>query len=639
MQGVVSAPQSRPSERSLRNRKRETLQRSGSEMSSASPSSGRRASLMIPAPVSASPIAASARDEPMNGLPDEPQLSQPTPPTSPPAVQVVKQTHRHSQANAKALDQLKKYYAQESGWTLYSDAKGMRISTSQKEGGGMPLMKGETEIRGGWNVEDVIAVIQSLGARKVWDERFDSGKIADRFDNRDELLTHNSQKGVWPVTARDFALSSHVVREGEVGEDSSKVYVLSTSVEDDKIPVEPKKVRADMHVAGWVLEPEYMKGTGMTALIKATYIVEVDIKLESIPSAILKIISTSTPACAGRVDDFLQTRGCPPYWKDLSLAGLSYTEEQFDAKTGEASFKVGLNTKTPPKGLGDYSVSPFRWSKRMYPNGFDMTITPKPPADAVIVEAVGGKAAENLRITFDRRLLGDEQYSFQIQKRGENARGTEVIVNGKPISIASSTDVMQSPSSVKRVPVLPTPEAYSTTPADNAVATPPQTPLSSKVRNGTAATADLSQQSPKSTAGAAAAAGITSAERSKQRKASRSASNVKREMIPEETKATSRNIGSSTPSSSPMLSDTAATPAVTKSTTDKAATAVSSVDQAVRGSEKTVNQSTTHPAAAGVPSNAVLILGPELHFNARQLAALIAAFFIAYYMGKFSVRC
>ncbi|KAG0083639.1 hypothetical protein BGZ92_010609 [Podila epicladia] len=117
--------------------------------------------------------------------------------------------HRHSETARKALAMFKVLASSsEDRWRTISSENGFKAYSRVISGAGLPMLRGEGTITGGWTVEQINAVIESSGCRQIWDDRFDNLSIAETF-NHNEYLFHITLKGVGSLTG---TLPSSVVK-------------------------------------------------------------------------------------------------------------------------------------------------------------------------------------------------------------------------------------------------------------------------------------------------------------------------------------------------------------------------------------------------------------------------------------------
>ncbi|KAI8924030.1 hypothetical protein BC831DRAFT_513675 [Entophlyctis helioformis] len=205
--------------------------------------------------------------------------------------------HRHTQTVATNMALLADLEPLDHGWnTTLPETNGVAISTVEVAGVDLPFIRGDGIIFGNWSLEEVLSVVRSGAARKMWDPRFDSSQVIDTLSPND-LLLHTVQKGTFPVSARDFVTLSSVFWMSP-----TKVIYNSSSVHDSKGPPDGLngRVRGELLVAGWIL-------ARVQYGIKASYIVHVDPK-GSVPSTLIKMVQQQTPMCIANVAKYLEPK-------------------------------------------------------------------------------------------------------------------------------------------------------------------------------------------------------------------------------------------------------------------------------------------------------------------------------------------
>ncbi|KAK3828904.1 MAG: hypothetical protein J3Q66DRAFT_275962, partial [Benniella sp.] len=191
-------------------------------------------------------------------------------------------------------------------------------------GAGLPMLRGEGVISGGWTVEQINAAIESAGCRQIWDERFENLSIAETF-NSNEYLFHITLRGIGSLTGRDLAGVTIIDRDPQ----TSALYNVSTSVLDNTIPEDPSRVRAILELSGWSLRPIF-DGRGNTISVNVTYVIQLDIR-GSLPNSVLKSVSASMMTVVPRLNDFINDIGHPPYAYHIAGSRLFDT---FNPETG-----------------------------------------------------------------------------------------------------------------------------------------------------------------------------------------------------------------------------------------------------------------------------------------------------------------
>nr|CAG8596285.1 14438_t:CDS:2 [Entrophospora candida] len=277
-----------------------------------------------------------------------------------PATLKNKKTHRHSNALKKALDKFKSESSSLQGWNLYSENKGFKIYMKDVVGKSTPLIRGEMAITGGYTAEDVYAIAYSLDMKKLWDDRYEGGEIIE-FLNDYDCLVRVAMKGTFPVSGRDMSLAGMLDRE----EGTGIIRYVTVSVNDPLIPQSKRHVRADLHFAGWEFIPTYFDSNpNRIKSVFCKYIVDIDIKLATVPSSILKQFSVQTPIVVLKINELLHKIGYPPYMLLESSSSTALLPDQLDIKT----FDYVTTIKAFPGAIAE-----IKFSKLMYPNGFDIS--------------------------------------------------------------------------------------------------------------------------------------------------------------------------------------------------------------------------------------------------------------------------
>ncbi|KAF0397937.1 Bet v1-like protein [Gigaspora margarita] len=266
-------------------------------------------------------------------------------------------SHHHQDAASEAIEMLKSLARDQYSWVLYSESKGVKVYQKDNPGKSVPYMRGDITIYGNFLPEDICQYAVSLDARKLWDDRYEEGTTVERYSFT-EVLTRSAMKGTFPISGRDFAMICTVDRDPD-----GTIWCAATSIIDPKIPENKKYVRADLILAGWELRPVY-DSAGNRSAIEVKYIVDIDIKLDSVPSRILKSISMQTPMCVAKIDELLKTIGFPPY---IRYTTGEIIHEEFNVD----NFRYDLILSNNGEGFTE-----IRTSDQMYPNGFNISIQP-----------------------------------------------------------------------------------------------------------------------------------------------------------------------------------------------------------------------------------------------------------------------
>ncbi|CAG8662375.1 2685_t:CDS:2, partial [Racocetra fulgida] len=296
-------------------------------------------------------------------------------------------SHDYYNNAKKALELLKFLVNNWDGWDLYAESKGVKIY--QKDSGKlMPYLRGDVTIYGGFYPTDILSYINNLDSRKLY------GSIIERY-SFDYALTRVAMKGTFPLSGRDFIAISITERDPATG----TIWVANTSIVDPRAPESKNYVRANLVIAGWVLRPNFDGEKIVSVDVK--YIVDIDLKINSVPQSILKMLSMQVPLRIANIDDSLQKIGFPPYI--LSASGLIKNVE-FNIKTFQYDVTISIDGGT---------IVELRISKKMYPDGFDISAQPENAKAELLNDG------EVVRITVQD---GTETLHIKVQK---NTKGTQ----------------------------------------------------------------------------------------------------------------------------------------------------------------------------------------------------------------------
>lgn len=248
--------------------------------------------------------------------------------------------------------------------------------------------------------------------------------------NPNEMVFRSLQKGQFPVSGRDLCGLQVTIFDAR----SSTTYIVATSVVDPLVPINPKRVRAELTVAGWVLQPA-TSGQGTSI----TYIVKIDPK-GSIPSAIVKAVSIQTPLGVAEVLKYLRTHGSPPAAKVLGNTGegikLVVGKDHFDHKNSSFELEYTVTSEGDPANhTGLAGLVELQIDTKMYPSGVDLEIPAKTVQDYLTVKSSPDGKFVRLYMNFHKvRAAGTVQVSAKVVKKKKGAKG-EFTVNGAAGSV------------------------------------------------------------------------------------------------------------------------------------------------------------------------------------------------------------
>ncbi|KAG0380090.1 hypothetical protein BGX24_010208 [Mortierella sp. AD032] len=307
--------------------------------------------------------------------------------------------HRHSETARKALAMFKVLASSpEDRWKAVSSDGTFKSYSRVISGAGLPMLRAEGVISGGWTVEQINAVIESSGCRQIWDERFDNLSIAETF-NSNEYLFHVALQGIGSLTGRDLAGVTIVDRDPQ----TAALCNVSTSVLDSTIPEDPGRIRALLELSGWSLRPTF-DGQGNTVSVNVTFVIQIDIR-GTLPISVVKSLTASMMTAVFRLNQFINKTGYPPYASHISGTRLLDT---FDPKSGfyELCYKAAPGW------------TEVRVGRKVYKDGYDFFIKPDDPT--VRVELAPDFGGVRIWTTLDHE---GQSIIAQVTRKGQNPTG------------------------------------------------------------------------------------------------------------------------------------------------------------------------------------------------------------------------
>ncbi|KAI9596398.1 hypothetical protein BDF19DRAFT_421918 [Syncephalis fuscata] len=329
--------------------------------------------------------------------------------------------HRHAEKSDAALQLLMSLFADDpsnsdSHWRPAGERSGVRISahdTLMGSAGTLPVIRGDGIIEGGFAPREVMAVINSLGARKIWDTRFDGGKLVQIF-NPTEWLAHIALKGTFPMMNRDVVVMTQFYRD----ERNGFLCYCSTSVEDSLVPIDPQKVRGHLGLAGWVIRPDPTCMYGDR--LKVTYIVQMDVGGQ-MPQSIAKMLQRELPTCISGISRYLRRFSFPPHF----IPQLSPPRRHALAKP--------LPSKSPrrpsrrPRGGIRIIHDTFEHRLATYDLAYRVELNPFAAAVAAHAAAMGSSSSINSVMSQQPSPPSSSRSSFSIGCGNNTSSSTEVV--------------------------------------------------------------------------------------------------------------------------------------------------------------------------------------------------------------------
>ncbi|KAI8374311.1 uncharacterized protein BYT42DRAFT_399572 [Radiomyces spectabilis] len=311
---------------------------------------------------------------------------------------------RHRSVRKQCMETLKRLASSDlDEWKQHGERNNTQLYSKSVQGSALPILRADGMIGNAWSAEQVCSVVQSFGARKVWDEFFESGEIVERFSQK-EYLMHTQMKSVFPIHTRDFALLTTIESDAISG----TIHVASTSVSDNLVLETKTNIRGRMLIYGWVLQPE-KNDMGKLLGIKTTFICHMDLGGDMpLPPAIIRLLTTEVPACLDHVQWYLRQHGCPPYIR--RVAG-KVREEIFDSKT--KTYRITYTAKHEPSRQHQTNrllwCTDIRTHASMYANGYHIVTR---PSDGVRVELRADLMG--IRVYTDKESLDGQRVEVQI---------------------------------------------------------------------------------------------------------------------------------------------------------------------------------------------------------------------------------
>ncbi|KAG0011930.1 hypothetical protein BGZ80_000325, partial [Entomortierella chlamydospora] len=199
--------------------------------------------------------------------------------------------------------QLLKAASKPTGWKkVLKHKSGCLVYQSTNNADKHPAFKGEHVIRG-YRAQDVFSVV---GVRKLWDDWYDELSMVESYDDATNLM-YMVMKSTLSSKTRDISMVERI----EVERDGT-IYFASCSVESSKIPRISGKVRADIFIAGWIIQPL----PSNPPITKITYVIQTDL-LSRLPKFIARRALAKRPLVITTIETHLKKNGVPMVMSNL----------------------------------------------------------------------------------------------------------------------------------------------------------------------------------------------------------------------------------------------------------------------------------------------------------------------------------
>ncbi|CAO3641560.1 unnamed protein product [Cunninghamella blakesleeana] len=278
---------------------------------------------------------------------------------------------RHKSVRKETLANFKRLLASDlDEWKNIGHQDGVDFYSKASQGYTLPILRGDGFIEGNWAPEQICSVVQCFGARKNWDVHFEKGKVLERFSQK-EYLVYLQMKSIFPIQSRDFSVLTQI----ESDSISGTIHVISSTVSDSMIPENEEHIRGKMILYGWsfqAMKNEQGKRTG----VKITFISHMELSgTIPLPSSIIRLLTSEVPSSVLRVQQFMQTIGCPPYIR--RVAG-KVIHEDFDIET--CQYNMSYIAKHSPSKHHQHNEQNWCTDIRVHPSifkhGFIITMNP-----------------------------------------------------------------------------------------------------------------------------------------------------------------------------------------------------------------------------------------------------------------------
>ncbi|CEP18581.1 hypothetical protein [Parasitella parasitica] len=186
------------------------------------------------------------------------------------------------------------------------------------------------------SIWDIKAVLESTGARRIWDNTFENSTYLHALTPTSSLW-HTKMKGAWPVSPRDY-----VCFHGQYTS-PYRIDLLTTSCFGDSFQYKPLPApvagytRATMDVMGWRLE----RIDDRTASVKQVLVTQ-------FPTWVIHYITSrfivQTCAAVQSAREYFETFGAPPSLEHLTCAQLVNVKHDHERKNWRCEYTRRLAT-------------------------------------------------------------------------------------------------------------------------------------------------------------------------------------------------------------------------------------------------------------------------------------------------------
>lgn len=306
------------------------------------------------------------------------------------------------------------------------------------------------------SIWDIKSVLESAGARKIWDNTFESTTFLHALTQTSSIW-HTKIKGAWPVNPRDY-----ICFHGQYTS-PHRIDLLSTSCIGDSFQYKPLPketsgyIRATMDLMGWRLERIDSQTTSVKQLLITQFSTWV---INYITSRFL----VQSCAAVQSARDYFDTFGSPPSLECLHwglLVNLKHDHErknwrcEYTRRTTESDKeKEKVDTATTPPS----TVSVIRLDKRRWASGsknrYSIVIDP-PPSRVTALEKACDPYGVWVSVEHDEEfiiplrgkilvLIKPDQHSVGDGECHLNVNGVSTVIDKEPHKIPTLPDTKRA---------------------------------------------------------------------------------------------------------------------------------------------------------------------------------------------------
>lgn len=240
------------------------------------------------------------------------------------------------------------------------------------------------------SVWDIKAVLESAGARKIWDNTFESTNFLHALTPTSSIW-QTKLKGAWPVNPRDY-----ICFHGNYITSPHRIDLLSTSCIGDSFQYKPLPketsgyIRATMDVMGWRLQ---RTAEPHTVSVKQVLVTQ-------FPTWVINFITSrflvQTCAAVQSAKEYFESYGAPPSLENLSWALLVNLKHDHEKKNWRCEYTRRTDTEketldvipssssSPPKTVSVIRLDKRRWAAY---NRYSIVIDPPPSKVTAVAKA------------------------------------------------------------------------------------------------------------------------------------------------------------------------------------------------------------------------------------------------------------